>query len=92
MEINKAVKHTNQLNKNMKKPCPFCQNEYTNEYDSGGACCFCDYSGLVTIGPKGMFKDIDKYNKVYFASNHNERLDEIHGRNDLIKIVEDLEF
>ncbi len=66
----------------IKKDCPFCQNKYTTEYDEGGACCFCDYQGVVTVGEKGMFSNIEQYNKVYFASNHQDRLDELHGRND----------
>jgi phage antirepressor YoqD-like protein len=64
------------------KPCPFCCNSTTEEYDTGGACCFCDYEGEVTVGKFGVFKDIEQYNKVYFASNHQDRLDELHGRND----------
>lgn len=68
------------------KPCPFCCNTYTDEYDVGGACCFCDYEGEVTIGKHGMFDSIEQYNKVFYASSHQERLDEIHGRNNITKI------
>lgn len=57
------------------KPCPFCTTD-----DVGGACCFCDYKGIVTIGYGGMFSSIEQYNKVYFASSHQDRLDELHGR------------
>lgn len=64
------------------KPCPFCQNPNAPENDAGDACCFCDYTGEVTIGRFGVFSTIDQYNKVYFASGHQNRLDELHGRND----------
>ena len=63
------------------KPCPFCQND-NGKYDEGGACCFCDYEGGVTIGYGGTFDSIEQYNKVYYATNHQNRLDELHGRND----------
>lgn len=33
----------------MERPCPFCCNPNTPENDTGGACCFCDYEGYVTI-------------------------------------------
>ena len=62
------------------KPCPFCQN-LNFEYDEGGACCFCDYEGVITIGNYGTFSTLEQYNKVYFASNHQDRLDELHGKN-----------
>lgn len=62
------------------KPCPFCQNPNA-EYDDGNACCFCDYEGVVTIGKNAMFSNIEQYNKIYLASNHQNRLDELHGRN-----------
>jgi len=68
-----------------KKPCPFCQNLNAPENDTGGACCFCDYEGFVIIGDGGTFSNLQQYNKVYFAANHQDRLDEIHGRNDIIK-------
>lgn len=67
------------------KPCPFCQN-INGEYGEGGACCFCDYEGEVTIGFGGMFDSIEQYNKIYFATNHQNRMDELHGRNNNIKI------
>ena len=71
----------------MNKPCPFCCNPNAPENDIGGACCFCDYQGIVTIGVGGMFSNIEQYNKIYFASNHKDRMDELHGRNDEVKIV-----
>ena len=73
------------VSKSVTKPCPFCQNKYTSEYDEGGACCFCDYEGIVTIGKNGVFSSIEQYDKIYFASNHQNRMDELHGRNSLIK-------
>lgn len=72
----------------MRKPCPFCQNPNAPEGDTGDACCFCDYEGSVTIGKYGMFDTIDQYNKVFFATNHKNRLDELHGRNSLNKVTE----
>jgi len=71
----------------MKKPCPFCCNPSAPEYDAGGACCFCDYEGVVTVEKDGMFSNIEQYNKVFYASNHKNRMDELHGRNDIVKIV-----
>ena len=68
------------------KPCPFCQNQFTDEYDTGDACCFCDYEGVVSIGKHGMFSSLEQYNKIYFAANHQQRMDELHGRNSKIKI------
>lgn len=73
------------VSKSVTKPCPFCQNKYTSEYDEGGACCFCDYEGEVTIGKNSVFTSIEQYNKIYFASNHQNRMDELHGRNSLVK-------
>lgn len=67
----------------MTKPCPFCQNP--NAEETGDACCFCDYEGEVSIGKNGMFSNIEQYNKIYFASSHQERLDELHGRNNKTK-------
>ena len=64
------------------KPCPFCQNKSTDIYDEGGACCFCDYEGEVTIGKFGTFSTLEQYNKIYFANSHQDRMDELHGRND----------
>jgi hypothetical protein len=64
-------------------PCPFCQNPNATEEDVGGACCFCDYQGEVTIGTFGTFSNIEQYNKVYCATNHNDRLDELHDRNSI---------
>ena len=63
------------------KPCPFCQNPNAPENNDGNACCFCDYQGEVTIGKYCTFSTIEQYNKVYFATNHQNRLDELHGRN-----------
>lgn len=68
------------------KPCPFCQNLNASENDGGGACCFCDYEGEITVGKGGFFSNIEQYNKVFFASNHQNRLDELHGRNENNKI------
>lgn len=65
----------------MKRPCPFCQNPNAPEKDTGGACCFFDYEGVVSIGKFGMFKNIEQYNKIYFASSHKERMDERYDRN-----------
>jgi hypothetical protein len=70
----------------MTKPCPFCQNPNASENDVGGACCFCDYEGEVTIGKFGTFSNLEQYNKVYFATSHQNRLDELHGRNEINKI------
>jgi hypothetical protein len=81
---NKALSQTC-VSKSVTKPCPFCQNKYTSEYDVGGSCCFCDYEGVVSIGKNGSFSTIEQYNKIYFASNHQNRMDELHGRNSLIK-------
>jgi hypothetical protein len=64
------------------KPCPFCCNPNAPENDVGGACCFCDYQGEVTIGKFGNFSTVEQYDKVYFATNHKDRLDELHRRND----------
>jgi len=69
----------------MIKPCPFCQNPNAVETDTGDACCFCDYEGVVSVGVDGMFSNLKQYNAVYYASNHQNRLDELHGRNDLTK-------
>jgi len=69
----------------MKKPCPFCQNHTEPSYDTGDACCFCDYTGVVSIGILGMFATIEQYNKVYYAKNHQNRLDELHGRNGTVR-------
>jgi hypothetical protein len=77
----------------MRKPCPFCQNPNAPEGETGEtgeACCFCDYEGSVSIGKFGMFSDIEQYNKVYFAANHKDRMDELHGRND--KKVKNLDY
>jgi hypothetical protein len=71
-----------------KKPCPFCQNTNAPEGDTGGACCFCDYEGVVSIGEFGMFKNIEQYNKIYFASNHQNRMNELHGRNNNVIVGE----
>lgn len=71
----------------LTKPCPFCQKP--NAEDTGGACCFCDYEGEVTVGKGGMFKDIESYNKLYSCTNHEDRMDELHGRNDST-IIEEL--
>lgn len=67
------------------KPCPFCCNPNASENDAGGACCFCDYSGEVTIGKYGNFSSIEAYNKLYDATNHQDRLDELHRRNNTNK-------
>lgn len=67
------------------KPCPFCCNPNAPENDVGGACCFCDYSGEVTIGKYCTFSNIEAYIKVYTATSHQKRMDELHGRNNLIK-------
>lgn len=67
----------------IKKPCPFCQNDSDPSTDTGGACCFCDYEGVVTIGPTGMFANLEQYNKVYYAKGHQDRLNELHGRKEL---------
>lgn len=64
----------------IKKPCPFCQNPNDPESDTGGACCFCDYEGIVTIGVGGVFTNIEQYNKIFNASNHQDRMDKLHGR------------
>jgi hypothetical protein len=69
----------------MEKPCPFCCNPNALDHDTGEACCFCDYEGMVSIGKYGMFTDLEQYNKIYFASNHKSRLDELHGRNDNVE-------
>lgn len=74
------------MGSNIVKPCPFCQNPNTNEYDVGGACCFCDYQGEITIGKYGVFDSIEQYNKVLNASSHQDRIDELHGRNEIIKV------
>lgn len=63
------------------KPCPFCQNP--NVEDTGGACCFCDYQGEVSIGKNKMFSNLEQYNKIFFATNHQDRMDELHSRNDI---------
>ena len=70
----------------MEKPCPFCCNPNAPENDTGGACCFCDYQGVVTIGRNGMFSSVEQYNKLYYATNHKDRMDELHGRNDKERI------
>lgn len=70
------------------KPCPFCQNLNAPEGDTGDACCFCDYQGEVSIGKGGMFSAIESYTKLFNATNHQDRLDELHGRNDKIQILE----
>lgn len=64
----------------MMKPCPFCMNPKAEENDTGGACCFCDYQGEVSIGKNGMFDSIEQYNKIFDASNHQDRIDKLHGR------------
>lgn len=70
------------------KPCPFCCNPNAPENDVGGACCFCDYEGEVTIGPGGMFSNLEQYNKIFQAQSHEERIGELHGRNDLNRTEE----
>lgn len=67
------------------KPCPFCQSQIG---DTGGACCFCDYQGEVTIGYVGHFDTIGQYNKIFYATSFKEQMDELHGRNDSIRIIE----
>lgn len=61
----------------MEKNCPFCQNPNAEENDTGGACCFCDYTGRVTIGKHGNFSSIEQYNAVYNATNHEDRMKEL---------------
>lgn len=67
------------------QPCPFCCNPNAPENDAGGACCFCDYEGEVSIGKYGTFSSLEQYNKVYYATGHKERIDELHGRNNKVK-------
>ena len=62
------------------KPCPFCCNPKLPENDSGGACCFCDYQGSVSIGRYGNFSTLSQYNKVFNSTNHQEAVDRLHGR------------
>lgn len=65
----------------IKKRCPFCCNENESAIiDTGGACCFCDYEGVVTIGLGGMFSNIKQYNEIYYSSNHKEMIDKLHDR------------
>ncbi len=70
------------------KPCPFCQNKHTDIYDNGDACCFCDYSGIVTIGRFCTFSNLEQYNKIYYANSHQDRMDELHGRNNKNKTTQ----
>lgn len=57
-------------------------NPNSPDTDTGDACCFCDYEGEVIIGKGGVFINMEQYNKIWLASNHKERLDELHGKND----------
>lgn len=68
-------------------PCPFCQNPNASNEDVGDACCFCDYQGVVTVGKFGTFSNITQYDKVYNATNHSNRLDELHMRDGNNKTV-----
>lgn len=61
------------------KPCPFCQNNHLDNA-TGGACCFCDYEGIVTIGINGVFSNIDQYNEIYYANNFQEQINKLHDR------------
>ena len=62
------------------RPCPFCCNPNAPENDTGGACCFCDYEEMVSVGKNGMFGDLQQYNEIYFAANHQDRMNKLHGR------------
>ena len=70
------------MEKTLYKPCPFCMNPNAIETDTGDACCFCDYEGVVGVGKYGVFVNIQQYNKIFFASNHKDRIDNLHGKND----------
>jgi len=54
----------------LHKPCPFCC--VANSEDVGGACCFCDYGGDITIGKGGHFDTLEQYNRVAFSSPENK--------------------
>lgn len=43
------------------KDCPFCTPEHL---DSGGGCCFCDYSGKIAIGYGMVFSNELQYKQV----------------------------
>lgn len=51
------------LNEIVIAPCPFCTT-----IDTGGACCFCDYEGEVTIGKKGHFDSLNQYYMIYMEN------------------------
>ena len=55
------------------EPCPYCDKE--------GGCCFCDYSGLIKIGPEMIITSKEEYN-IILKSGRGEYIDQQEAPNE----------